>query len=113
MTDIERIQADCNKIATEHGFWEGCDVRDTSIVLSKLALIHSEISEAVEAARSGDMKLHYRDCDGKPEGFGVELADTIIRIFDLAEAMHIDLDYLIGLKMRFNATRPHKHGRLA
>jgi hypothetical protein len=46
----------------------------------------------------------------KPEGFGVELADAVIRCFDLAEAMKIDLPALIELKHQYNKSRPFKHG---
>lgn len=48
--------------------------------------------------------------EAKPEGFGVELADAIIRIADLARRLEIDLDGLVRLKMDYNKTRPHMHG---
>lgn len=47
----------------------------------------------------------------KPEGFGVELADAVIRIADLAYLTGLDLGALILEKMTYNGTRPHKHGR--
>lgn len=47
----------------------------------------------------------------KPEGFGVELADAVIRIADLAYLTGVDLGALVLEKMTYNATRPHKHGR--
>lgn len=47
----------------------------------------------------------------KPEGFGVELADAVIRIADLAYLTGIDLEALIREKHQYNATRPYKHGR--
>lgn len=50
------------------------------------------------------------DYEAKPEGFGVELADAIIRIADLARRHDIDLDGLVRLKMDYNKTRPHMHG---
>lgn len=48
---------------------------------------------------------------GKPEGFGVELADTLIRILDVAGTYGLDLEQLVLDKMKFNSTREHKHGK--
>lgn len=70
-------------------------------VFEMLALVHSEISEAVEGHRKGlcDDKLPHRPM------IGVELADAVIRILDLAGAMRIPLGTVIAEKCRFNATR--------
>lgn len=79
-----------------------------------LALIHSEITEALEVVRDGaDLsETWYRPKDLKPEGFGMELADAIIRIFDLAVDVGItDLGDRLVEKMNFNAGRPFMHGR--
>jgi NTP pyrophosphatase (non-canonical NTP hydrolase) len=81
-------------------------VQDNPYAFSnKLALIHSEISEAMEGDRKNlkDDKLPHRDMRE------VELADAVIRIFDLAGAYEMDLGGAIAEKMAFNATRPdHK-----
>lgn len=50
--------------------------------------------------------------DDEPEGYAVELADAVIRIADLCGALHIDLTAIIKEKMRYNATRPYRHGKL-
>ena len=52
----------------------------------------------------------YNPADYKPCGFGIELADAMIRIFDLAEWLDIPLDALIDIKMQYNDTRPMRHG---
>ena len=65
-------------------------------------------SEALEALRDGDFGSIRED--GKPEGFDSELADVVIRVFDLAEAVGINLGAAIIDKMRYNETRPYKHG---
>lgn len=49
--------------------------------------------------------------EAKPEGFGIELADAIIRIGDLAEYLGIDLEEMVRIKFEYNLTRPFKHGR--
>lgn len=66
-----------------------------------LCLVHSEVSEAMEGARKGlmDDKLPHRTM------FEVELADTMIRIFDMAGAYNLDLDGAIAEKRDYNAKR--------
>lgn len=66
-----------------------------------VALMHSELSEALEADRKDlmDDKLPHRD------GREVEFADCIIRIFDTARAMNMDLAGAIIEKNRFNRER--------
>lgn len=69
-------------------------------ISNKLALIHSEVSEALEADRKKDS-----------ENFKEELADTVIRIMDLAGALKLDLGTAIAEKMKVNEDRPYKHGK--
>lgn len=72
-----------------------------AIVAEKLCLIHSEVSEAMEASRKNlmDDKLTHR------KGVEVELADAVIRILDLAGAMELDLAGAIQEKLIYNQTR--------
>lgn len=72
-----------------------------------LSLIHSEISEALEADRKDlmDDKLPHR------KGLEVELADAAIRIFDMAGGLGMDLGGAIQEKLEYNTTRPFKHGK--
>ncbi|MDF1510523.1 MazG nucleotide pyrophosphohydrolase domain-containing protein [Robertmurraya sp. DFI.2.37] len=64
-----------------------------------LALIHSEVSEALEADRKGDK-----------ENFIEEIADVCIRIFDLCGSKNLDLEKAILSKMERNKQRSYKHG---
>ncbi len=66
-----------------------------------VALMHSELSEALEADRKGlmDDKLPHRD------GREVEFADCIIRILDTAAAMGMNLGAAIVEKNRYNRER--------
>lgn len=66
-----------------------------------LCLVHSEVSEALEGYRKDlmDDKLPHR------KAFEVELADALIRIFDIAGAFNLDLDGSIAEKRAYNAKR--------
>ena len=102
---------DC--LGNEGGYCQSC--KGTRVVIRNipemLALIHSEVSEALEDYRNQRLPLdQYTMHDDKPEGFGVELADIVIRVMDLAEYLSIDLAEMIVLKYRYQLTRPHRHG---
>jgi len=90
--------------ARRHGFWPEYDAEDMYKAImhsipTKLALIHSEVSEALASYRNDGM-LH----------FGEELADIIIRTEDLAEAVGYSIDTEVEKKMKANEARPYKHG---
>ena len=115
--------------AIEKGWW---NTKDGEWVLSGLdrrqkaeedfpallALIHSEVSEALEAYRKPEQGYPDGDAwgwigpNGKPEGILSELADVVIRIFDLVGALGMGSRFVSVLvaKMRYNRTRPHRHG---
>lgn len=106
--NLEELQIECHYLAREKGFWPEDAARN---VPEMLALLYSEISEALEEYRGGRMETWY-GVRGKPEGFGVELADAVIRILDLAGGLTIPLADLIREKLDFNKARPQKHGKV-
>jgi NTP pyrophosphatase (non-canonical NTP hydrolase) len=75
-----------------------------------VALMHSELSEALEDHRNGRgfTETYYEG--EKPCGIPIELADTVIRIFDACGKYGIDLESAIREKMAYNATRTRRHG---
>lgn len=64
-----------------------------------LCLIHSEVSEALEATRK---------CDAA--NFAEELADVLIRVLDCAFGLGIDLDAEVAAKLETNRGRGLRHG---
>jgi NTP pyrophosphatase (non-canonical NTP hydrolase) len=91
---INQLCEEAFNTATSKGWHD--EPRETGTLL---ALIHSEVSEALEADRKGDA-----------ENFTEELADICIRVFDLCGSRGIDLEAAISKKMEYNRTRTYKHG---
>jgi NTP pyrophosphatase (non-canonical NTP hydrolase) len=75
-----------------------------------IALCHSELSEALEDYRNGRRidAIYYEN--DKPSGIPIELADVVIRVFDICGAFNIDLQRAINIKHEYNLKRPYKHG---
>lgn len=75
-----------------------------------IALMHSELSEALEDYRAGRAinEIYYKG--EKPCGVPIELADVLIRVFDLCGYYGIDLEGAVKKKMHYNATRERRHG---
>lgn len=105
---IGEIQRIVHYLATQKGWHESRDPKDPNTHLAMLALIHSEVSEAVEEIRKGGEIVRF--VDGKPEGVGSELADIAIRLFDYAAFCGINLEYRIVEKHAYNETRSRRHG---
>ena len=106
---ISRLVHTAHDAAKAKGWHDGADPDSPTQVLAWLALLHSEVSEAVEDVRRGMLAEGVRE-DGKPVGLPSELADVAIRLADTCGAMGIDLEGAIRRKMAFNATRSHRHG---
>ncbi len=94
--EISRFIEECHRIAKVKGWWEK-ERNDGELI----ALMHSELSEALEAMRNHDKK----------EDIAEELADCCIRIFDYCGAKNIDLEKTLLKKIEYNKARPYRHGK--
>lgn len=107
---IQAVVDKCHGAAKQAGWWidpkTGDSITSNPYCFSnKLMLTVSELSEAMEGDRKNlmDDKLPHRPMRE------VELADAVIRIFDLAGAYGMDLGGAVSEKLAFNASRPdHK-----
>lgn len=103
---INEFAQEVHENAIAHGWWD--EKRSFPEVI---ALVHSELSEALEEYRMGfGPDLIYPGKDGKPEGLPIELADAILRILDYCACAGIDIEEALKLKHAYNKGRPYRHG---
>lgn len=125
---LHELVKEAHDCAVEHGWWSAQTLRkphdgrgpyiDIGLVEKqipeKVCLMHSELSEALEEYRNGHIRdgIYKEEGKEKPEGFSVELADTVIRIFDLIGALNMTDEFVCAMenKMKYNQSRPFRHG---
>lgn len=122
---LTTVKKEAFETAWEKGWYE-----DEFVTFAeRLALVHSEVSEALEeyrnwhkyneiyvnipAANDTSIQVQYDEeihvlC--KPEGIAVELADVLIRVCELSAFYGIDLERAVRIKLDYNKSRPKKHG---
>lgn len=106
---LDELAVDLFETATAKGFHDGKDFTSIEWQLSKIALIHSECSEVLEALRK----------EKGEQAVVEEIADILIRTFDFYHCLveggvvSLSLDEVLEAKANKNKTRPHMHGVLA
>jgi NTP pyrophosphatase (non-canonical NTP hydrolase) len=99
---FDQLQSSITAAMIAQGFWDSANTGE------KIALMHSELSEMLEADRKSiDTSEHIPDFSGVEE----ELADLIIRALDFAGYHQLRLGEALLTKMTFNLNRPFKHGK--
>jgi NTP pyrophosphatase (non-canonical NTP hydrolase) len=103
---LDALSAVLHETARSKGFWDGEYSYDK--VGNKLALVHSEVTEVLEAIRKNQGS----------EKIVEEMADVIIRLLDIYAAMRNEeeilhsLDEILEYKLNKNKERPKLHGNL-
>ena len=109
---VNEYAKDVHENAVAHGWY------DEKISFPEVAaMIHCEISEAIQEYREGKPLIYgcycdkeNKDCSCKPEGLAVELCDAVMRIFDYLAYCGVDIEAVLVAKHEYNIGRPYRHG---
>lgn len=104
---LDDLANDLHRTAVDKGFWDNFDDSPNEFICTKLALIHSEVTEVLEAIRKSKPEDEVMD----------EFADILIRTLDLYAGMNQrwfnenkSIDFAMNKKRQKNTTRPSLHG---
>ena len=119
--NLNKIAKEIHEANVKKGFYDKVPEIGTSLML-----VTSELAEALESDRkerfaklslfqqlidSGEYTFQNAFEGTIKDTFEDEIADAMIRLFDLSGHLGIDIDKHIELKLKYNSTRPPKHGK--
>lgn len=96
---ITELRNEAHKTAKRNGFHQ--NEMDELHLIRALALVHGEVSEAIEEIRK----------NGVTKDLTKELADVIIRVLDISGALGIDIEEALVSKMEENTKRSFLHDK--
>ena len=124
--NINELVKDINELANKNGFWDDYEICtidleeelymyqikeniQNALISQKLMLVVSELGEAMETLRKNGLQINNNEFI--KDSFSDEIADAIIRLFDLCGQLNIDIEKCIKWKHEYNKSRPYKHGK--
>ena len=97
------------ELLKQHDYDSSLEWLEATAEQAEIARMHSELSEGLESVRKNPNRPdeHLPQFDNRT----VEYADCIIRIFDTCAKRNLPLGEALVAKIRYNASRPYKHGK--
>lgn len=115
-THFRETQGVAHRANVANGWWDdrrrlmtsGVPGAQANVILACLALVTSEVAEAMEAVRKHDPDT-WADPETK-DTLVRELAGCVVRCMDLSGELGLPLAEAIRAEIRANTARGHKHG---
>lgn len=115
---FDELTEEISEINISKGFWDYAWITDDGLKIPlKVALIHTELSEALEVHRKfyedGEPSSISGMTPDQEQDFSEEMADAVIRIFDVIGYYGLGEDFgdILIAKVEKNRSRPHLHGK--
>lgn len=117
--NINAVADICHENARAHGFHD-YEENEGHFITRSMMLVNTETAELYEAYRGGtlddicDKAEKMRDLGHTPlTNKEEELADIVIRAFDISRRLGVDIGRAVAVKHAYNVTRPYRHGNKA